>query len=57
MRQKDLKPRRVDRVDLNKSQELTTSSAAMSSPAGNDVYRSMVLAFRMSELQVGGNRS
>ena len=34
-----------------------TTGSAMSSPAGNDVYRSMVLAFRMSELQVGDNRN
>ena len=50
MRQKDQTPRKV----ASRGEREHSTGSAMSSPAGNDVYRSMVLAFRMSELQVGG---
>ena len=54
MRKKDQNPGRVNRSEGASLPAANTTGSAMSSPAGNDVYRSMVLAFRMSELQVGG---
>ena len=54
---KDQNPGRVNRSEGASLPAANTTGSAMSSPAGNDVYRSMVLAFRMSELQVGCNRN